>query len=99
LEGGQSREELTVEASMSAQQGLGRLLGSVVAFLLVVSVLSMALNVVVIFVCRLLICVPQVLGAEGIPLVDCMSPVGEICEPGVQPTWGGCEVAWEDRPK
>ena len=84
---------------MSAHQSLGRLLASALVFLLVVSVLSMALNVVVLFVCRLIICVPQMLGSKVIPLGECMSPVGEICEPGVQPTWNGCEVAWEDRPK
>ena len=76
-----------------------RLLASAVVFLLVVSVLSMVLNVLVIWACRLIICVPQALGSQSIPLAECLSPVEEICEPGVQPTWNGCQVAWEDRPK
>ena len=41
-------------------QGLGRLLANALVFLLVVSVLSMILNVLMIYFCRLLICVPQV---------------------------------------
>ena len=66
-------------------------------FLLVVSVLSMVLNIIVVWLCRLLVCLPGAL--SGIPLAECMSPAEEICEEGVQPSWSGCQVAYEDRPK
>lgn len=84
---------------MSKHKGFLELLLGAVIFLVVVSVLSMGLNFVVIWFCRLLICVPQAFGEESVPLAECLSPVEEICDPGVQPSWTGCQVAWEDRPK
>ena len=72
-------------------------LGRGLLFLLVVSVLSMLLNIVVVWVCRLLVCIPGALSGR-IPLGECLNPVEEVCAPGIAPSWQGCRVAWEDRP-
>ena len=54
--------------------GMGTVFGRGLVFLLVMSVLSMVLNIIVVWICRLVVCVPGALSGAS-PLGECVSPV------------------------